>query len=43
MKQISDTTGRIKKQIGNPSEIREAAEVMKFLIQIDYFGTYDVE
>ena len=30
-------------QIGNRSEIRKAAQVMKFLVQIDYFGTYDVE
>ena len=38
-------TGCIKKteQLGKRSQIRKAAEVMKFLVQIDYFGTYDVE
>ena len=30
-------------QIGNLSQIRKAAEVMKFLVKIDYFGTDDVE
>ena len=29
--------------IGNRSQICKAAEVMKFLVQIDSFGTYDVE
>ena len=37
--------GVLKKseQIGNCFQIGKAAEVMKFLVQIDYFGTYDVE
>ena len=41
----SITTECIKKteQIGNRSQICKAADVMKFLVQIDYFGTYDVE
>ena len=39
------TTECIKKteQIGNRSQIFKAADVMKFLVQVDYFGTYDVE
>ena len=30
-------------QIVNRSQICKAAEVMKFLVKIYYFGTYDVE
>ena len=30
-------------QIGNRSQICKLADAMKFLVQIDYFGTYDVE
>ena len=39
------TTGCIKKteQILNRSQRREAAQSMKFLINIDCLGTYDVE
>ena len=38
-------TGCIKKteQIWNRSQRREAAQRMKFLINIDCLGTYDVE
>ena len=38
-------TGCIKKteQILNRSQRREAAQGMKFLINIDCFGTYDVQ
>ena len=38
-------TGCIKKteQIWNRSQRREAAQSMKFLINIDCLGTYDVE
>ena len=39
------TTGCIKKteQILNRSQRREAAQSMRFLINIDCLGTYDVE
>ena len=39
------TTGCIKKteQILNRSQRREAAQSMKFLINVDCLGTYDVE
>ena len=30
-------------RIRNRSQICKAAAVMKFLVQVDYFGTYDVE
>ena len=30
-------------QIRNRSQICKAADVIKFLVQVDYFGTYDVE
>ena len=30
-------------QIGNRSQICKSADAMKFLVQIDYFGTYDIE
>ena len=30
-------------QIGNRSQIFKAADGMKFLVQTDYFGTYDVK
>ena len=30
-------------QIGNRSQICKAAVGMKFLVQVHYFGTYDVE
>ena len=40
-----ESTGGIKKteQILNCSQRREAAQIMKFLINIDCLGTYDVE
>ena len=30
-------------QIGNRSQICKAADVVKFLLLVDYFGTYDAE
>ena len=30
-------------QIENRSQISKLARVMRFLVQIDYFGAYDVE
>ena len=30
-------------QIGNRSQTFKSADAMRFFVQIDYFGTYDVE
>ena len=43
--QSSPIQGVSKKteQIGNRSQFCKSAAFMMFLVQIDYFGTYDVE
>ena len=46
VKGFSSTLQSVSKkteQIGNHSQICKPAGVMKFLVQVDYFGTYDVE